>query len=974
MTLNKIVAAARSGMPMVLLAGALALPAYAQETATIPVEPVREEGATELDAVEVTGSRIRGSDLENAQPLLSISRADIERTGVTSLGDVLSKISTAGSALNTNVNNGGVGSVFVDLRSLGPQRTLVLVNGRRWVNDAGGLGGSVDFNTIPISVVERVEVLKDGASSIYGSDAIGGVINVITKKEFSGATATSQIAEFTDGDGRSQTHSLTIGSNDGKTSSMIDLSYTQAEPVFAGARAISAVPAFGANPNDALAGASSTNPCGVFRGVSADGTPLTLLRNPNDRQDCSGVAQPATTADFENFNPRTDGYNFAPINYLVTPSERIGFFGSMAHQVADFVNFNSQILYNNRKSAQVLAETPLVLGSALGDSTVVSANNPFNPFGVDIGDDPTEGVQRRLVEAGGRVFEQDVQTYYLGAGFNGTFDFMDEYFYWDVGYIYSRSINNSLTNGQVNLDRVQQAVGDPGNCTGTEAPDPCQILNLFGPPGSITPEMLSYILVTEQSRLEQEVRGYTANVSGPIFQLPAGPLGLALGYEQREETGSDTPDALVNSGATSGNARKPTNGGFKLNELFAEFAVPLLADKPYVQRLDLSLASRFTEYEINGVTRDVTKSKAGLQYRPIDGLLLRASFAEGFRVPSITELFGGRGDSFPQLVDPCSNDNPDRTQTQIDNCVANGVPADDSYQQVNTQIKTTVGGEPTLDPEEAESIIYGFVYDPEFIPGMTVSFDVYRYELENAITALDAQTILDGCANTGNPVFCGNITRNEGGFINSLIATNVNIGGALVKGFDAHVDYKLPALFDGRFGEFKTSLDVSYIDQYTQFILDGNTGGTRPQNLAGRNTGDITTLGGVALPRVKANSTLNWALDKLGASYTLRYIKGQQENCSSIARAVELVNAVCFDGTNQDGNISKQHTMGSTTYHDVQLTYSLPQYKADLAFGVNNLFDKTPPVSRSAFANSYDSRTYDVPGVLPYARVTVNFN
>ena len=966
----------------------------AKSAATIPVQPVRpDQGqnldvkeASQLDTVEVTGSRIRRVDVEKFQPVVSIGRDDIERSGLTSLGDALSKLSLAGSALNTNVNNGGSGSVFVDLRSLGPQRTLVLVNGRRWVNDAGGLGSSVDFSTIPLSIVDHIEVLKDGASAIYGSDAIAGVINVITRKDFSGAQVSSQIGQFSQGDGRTQSHSLTVGSIGGKTSVLMDLSYTQAEPVMAGDRDISKVPVFGVPGNDSRVG-SSTNPFGRYflTDADADGNPdqdLTTL-HPGDTQDA------ADPNGFRAFRSRTDGYNYAPANYLVTPSERTGFFGSLRHELNYDIAFNAEALYQNRKSSQLLAPTPLVLGAIFGDSTVIDPSNTYyknsglngnTPYG----DDDFEGVSRRLVEASGRLFKQDVQTYHLGAGFSGALELLDRNFIWDVNTIYNQSVNDSITSGQVNLARVQQALGPVANCTGTEQPDPCVQLNVFGPPGSITPDMLNYILVTEQSRLEQKVHGYTANITGDVIQLPAGALGFAVGFEHRREFGADTPDALVNSGVTSGNARKPTQGNYSLKEFYGELSVPVLADMPFVRNLTLSLATRNSQYDIAGSSKTVTKSKAGLEYRPIDDMLLRVSYAQGFRAPSITELFGGRGDSFPQLADPCAAQNPvvagdgvgydDLTPAQQANCQADGVPAG-GYPQANSQIKTTVGGEPKLQPEESTSLIYGMVYSPEQVPGLTVNLDVYRYHLDNAISAIDPQTVLDGCANSGNPFFCDRTTRSSAGVITQLVATNVNIGGALVKGFDTHVKYDVPPLFDGRFGNFSVNTDLTYLEDYTQYVLDDSTGGARPQHLAGRNTGNLTTVGGTALPRVKSNAGVLWSMGNFGGSYTLRYIRQQQENCDgSIRRAANYYNQYCSAGVDQDGKTLRQHTVETRFYHDVQATYTLEQFKTIVAVGINNLLNEDPPVSYSAFANSYDPRTYDVPGMFPYARVTVNFD
>ena len=371
-----------------------------------------DDAAAALDRIEITGSRIKRTDIETAQPVTIIQRADIERTGLTSLGDLLQDLPAAGSTINTNVNNGGSGSTLINLRNLGSNRTLVLVNGRRWVNNAGGfLGGSVDLNTIPISIVERVEVLKDGASAIYGSDAIAGVINIITRKDFDGAQVNAQIGEFDDGDGQTEAYDFSIGSTGSRHSAFFNVSYVQQDKVVAKDRAISKEPLV---TTGTFSGSSGTpqgrfvfsdftgGQFGVASGICSSVTASysfcnittpdgSTFANPPANGRNGLVASPGT-GDFIPFTNATR-FNFAPDNHLLTPQERIGLYAQGSYEINDWLTFTTEVLYNNRTSNQLLAPVPLFLGTAFGLPNAlinISATNAFNPFGIDlIGAGPT---------------------------------------------------------------------------------------------------------------------------------------------------------------------------------------------------------------------------------------------------------------------------------------------------------------------------------------------------------------------------------------------------------------------------------------------------------------------------------------------------------------------------------------------------------------------------------------------------------
>ena len=348
---NELFKAVRLALTLGAVGGiaATSAPAYAQD----------QDDAEELETITVVGSRIKRTDIETSQPVFVLEREDLQRSGLATIGDILQDLSTNGAAINTTFNNGGDGTTAVDLRDLGTGRTLVLVNGRRWVTN---LSGFVDLNTIPVSIIERVEILKDGASAIYGSDAISGVINITTRDTYDGAEASAYLGENEEGDGRTEQYDFTIGSSTDRASVILNASYTKIEPITAGNRDISAVPLFGFGGNNVGVGASGTTPFGQF-GFGAGN------RLPNGAAGTLTLIQgrPGTSADdFKPFVGAVDGYNFAPDNYLLTPQERQSIYASARYQLTDAVAFRTNVVYNERRSEQQLAAIPFTLGLVVG--------------------------------------------------------------------------------------------------------------------------------------------------------------------------------------------------------------------------------------------------------------------------------------------------------------------------------------------------------------------------------------------------------------------------------------------------------------------------------------------------------------------------------------------------------------------------------------------------------------------------------
>ncbi|UHQ22407.1 TonB-dependent receptor [Lysobacter sp. 5GHs7-4] len=967
---------------------ALAVGATAAAGTGVAFAQEESKETTTLDRIEVTGSRIKRADIETSQPIFSLSREDITAQGLTSVGDVIQNITANGSTLNSTFNNGGNGETRVSLRNLGSNRTLVLVNGKRWVGGTG-LGGAVDLNTIPTAAVERIEVLKDGASTIYGSDAIAGVVNVILRQNFEGAEANAYIGAFDKGDGERQAYDFTIGTTSDRFSAMLGFGYVKEEPVMAGDRYISKEPTVGTGN----ARGSTNTIFGNFTLANnrrPDGTTGSFTYNPG-----------ASGANWRPFNTPADLYNFAPENYLLTPQERRSVFANGSVDITDNLRFKTTITYNQRESEQLLASMPIGLGNAPNTTPAqraitISAQSIYNPFGQAV-----TSIQRRARETGGRSFNQDVRTFAMDAMLEGTLTFGDKYYDWQAGYFRGENKANNTTTGLFNLIALQQALGPSfrdaqgvARCgTATAVIAGCVPLNLLGAPGSMTQDMLNYVTFTAHDEFKYEQNTYYANIGGDLFDLPGGPLGFSFGLEHRTESGYDSPDALINSGNTTGNARTATAGSYKVDEAYLELAIPVLADVPFAKLLDFSLATRYSDYSNFG---DTLNSKFGFRWKPIDDLMVRGNWSEGFRAPSISELFSGQADSFPTVTDPCNTAQfGQQTTVGQARCVAEGVP-NGGYVQPNTQIRITVGGNPNLKPEKAETKTLGLVYSPSWVEGLDLALDWWNIKLEDAITTIGGTNIIQQCVDSGGTgPSCALYTRSVGGAINTLLNTTVNIGGQEVEGYDLTVNYRLP---ETSWGKFAFTWDTTYLAKSLQDIDgDGKYGEDRqlepaigqPLNFneGGNLVGDYAQNNNRW--RIRSNLAVRWEKGDFGASWNMRYFSSQMELCNAQFEGL----GKCSDTTrfigvpsdfNRNGvwdgvaggdriNVVKesQHRIGGTTYHDASVFFNAP-WNARITIGVNNVFDKNPPTVLNSFANSFDPQ-YEVPGRFVYFRYAQKF-
>lgn len=951
------------GVSSAVLAALVAVPALAQTRGG--------EDIQKLQAIEVTGSRIKRAEVEGQTPILTITSKDIEATGLGSIGDVIQRLSVSGSSLNTKFNSagnfgfppdgGGVGSgsTTISLRNLGAKRTLILVDGLRWVNEssASGVSAAVDLNTIPASIVDRIEILKDGASSLYGSDAIAGVINIITKKKQDGLGLHVYGGGYSVGDGKTYSGNASIGGSTDKFDFFMDVSRFKQHAISAGDWSQSSFPV----PGTGLANGSSATPFtrtifntpgGIdYGGLCPDGS-CDITAN--------GVAGPgglqSFPGGFHQFGT-SDRFNFAPYNLLLTPQSRTGIFAQGTYHITDHVNFYLKGLYNTRDSTNQAAPEPIFLGgfcmgSDLCSRVGVDVTNPYNPFGVTLDPDTNfGGLGRRPIEGGPRIFQQSVDTKYYATGLNGDLNFADRQFFWDVNYVNSTNKATQTVTGTYNIRHILNALGPVAECTA-----PCVPLNIFGGPGTITPAMLNYILFTENDRSKQDLEVWTANISGNLLQLPAGSLDVAAGYEHRKQSGAYTPDSVVTAGDSNGVPSGPTSGGYSVNEYYLELNVPLLADLAFAKHLDLSAATRYSDYSNFGGT---TNNRLGLRWQPIDDVTLRGTWAEGFRAPSIGELFSSFSRFDATLVDPClGQPGPNGTIPATGNpanCATLGVPT--GAPQLNPQISVITGGNPQLQPETSKSLTLGAIYSPGWAENSAWSqrldFELtyYHHKIKDAIQARDAQTQLAECVATLDPTLCAGITRNSAGQINGFNNTLLNLGRIDTKGYDFGVNWRGPDMGVGTFG---ASLQATYTQNYRAVATD--SGAVEPRAVGIEVTDS-------AIPKWRATANVNWTLADWSVNWTARYISALTESCAGAAGFPICRNIA-----------ANTNSLGATTYHDARVSWKVPvRYDLSISGGINNIFDKDPPVCLSCSLNGYDASTYDLPGRFSYIEASVRF-
>ncbi len=894
------------------------------------------QSAKKLETVTVTGSRIRSADIETAQPVATITQADIQKTGLVSVGDILQNLTVAGqptfskaSVLLANAEEGGQ---YVNLYNLGEQRVLVLVNGKRWMTS---LAGFTDMSTIPAALIDHIDVLKDGASAVYGSDAVSGVVNIILKDHYNGAEFSGSVGQNQKGDGTQQAYSFTVGSTGDKSSVVFSASYNKTDPVWANERDITN---YTYGPNHIVDGLSATGPWGRFRTVDpttgVQSGPTYVL---NHTGSWNGIGTGADSTQIGNYHSGvTTDDRFNPSEQMMAQfgSELKSIFTQASYNLNDYVTFKATGMYSERNSTTQTAGYPLNSLSQPNFPIYISPQSYYNPL-------PGQSLffTRRTVELP-RISNESAKSYHFDAGFEGAFDVGSHTWNWDTGFDYNKFDVSSVGNGNLNLFNLKKALGpsfmDTDGVVKCGAAGAiianCVPFNILGGPSASNAAALNYINALEQSNQQSLTKDYTANITGGLFDIPwgAGTLSFAAGYEHRQISGYSNPDELASAGYTTDLAAKPTTGKYHTDEVYVEFNIPVLKDLPGARELSFDVASRYSHYNNFGST---TNSKYSFLWKPIDDLIVRGTFAHGFRAPTLDDTFGGGSQSFDYYTDPCDArfgelSNPtvaaackaaglSPTFRQVDNT---GKPISGPDTQGNTPFNTGVGNA-SLQPEYSLSRTAGLVYSPSYAPGLDFTLDFYKIQVRNVITALSADQVLDFCYVYSIQSYCNSFSRDP---VNQQVINlnrgNVNLGSLSTSGYTFGVNYHLPEF---SFGKFTVTLDTNYLKNFIQTPQPGSPS----QDLVGQ----------FGLPHFRANLGVDWQLGDWGATWGMRYYGAYKDECWDATEC----NQPNYNNSSWAYGPGANRK-GAIVYNDAQVRYQLP-WNGSIAVGARDIFDKHPP-------------------------------
>lgn len=1024
----------RDGVRYALMTCALsafASPAVFAQSAQASATQNQNNATTQLGTVTVTGTRIKQTSVETAQPITIVTAAQIRASGFTTVGQVLQNITQAGESLTpaAQVQSSNNSASTIDLRYLGASRTLVLVNGKRWTPQ---LGGSVDLTALPASMIDHIEILQDGASAIYGSDAIAGVVNIITVHNFNGAEAHAYMGMRDNDyggdsgwDGKTQEYDFTVGTSGQRAGVVVNAQYQESDAVFAQNRVQSSpgvwtqtqyepgfVPPTVTIQSPELArqnfGAATCSKAGVCTMQVATG--------------------PSSSPTTDNFVNRVRNVSYAPTEEGFTkPIENSSIFFHTHYDVASNLTFTALAAYNDEDSSgQIDSAWPAGLGGAYkvnGAAYGIGANNPYNPFGKDLVANVSQycpngkelgGVavpsctpnylltQFNESIPGGQAYDRisrdHIETRTFRMGFNGFFDAIGSEWDWDLGYNYGRTYDTTQDTGYTDVSRLASQLDSPGvlPCNGPAQSAPgatgtwqeingqyyqillpgCVPVNPFGGYNSvtgesaITPAMVAYNQAVEQFITAVTMRDYTADITGQLAQLPAGPLSVAVGGEALEQDGFVSPGNLLQRCETTLRCIQPTAGRTWTHAEYFELEIPLLTDVPFAQSLSIDLANRWSQFTWQGGTQGTpdagvkkgdhaTTGRAQIRWQPTQDLLLRASWAQGFRAPSINDLYNAGGASYNTLQDPCA------PAAENGGWVA-GTPLPSGcggvvHVQNGAQIQRLVGGNPGLTPERSISRSAGFVYSPNWLPGFNFGADYYNIDVGNNIGTVPAQYILDQCYIDNNSQYCNLITLAGGNTITLIKNIDVNVGEEYTNGVDVNASYSLP---ETSVGQFRISTNWTFVRSFVGIVPDVKS----PTGFQA-----FEDAGYPQIPKRRGTVALNWDMGNWSANWNITYIGKVYESCS--ANTIQLNECSQPNSFDENTQTMGENELGTTIYHDAAVTYHVDPINTDFTFGIQNLFNKQFPVAHTvSFPANFESEMgYRIPGRFFYARVGVKF-
>ncbi|MEP1142825.1 MAG: TonB-dependent receptor [Henriciella sp.] len=956
------------------------------------------QDAAEEDAVQetviVTGTRIGSSNLNSSSPITNVGAADLTLSNTVNAEQFLNQLPQVIPGFDSTSNNPGIGEATVDLRGLGSNRTLVLVNGRRYVTSNQN-PGAVDLNTIPAALIERVDILTGGASAVYGSDAMAGVVNFIMKDSFEGLEASAGYELSETGDGGIYTAAVTLGGNfdNDRGNAAISLEYTQREGVFQADRDSSATTFLdnGADVGFAETGSVNipstfaldsdvdyTNILGIDLPCGTEGTAEASDADDNPLGFCTTdsfgfIFNPSGPGVFPfiNSGENTNRYNYAPANYLQIPQERYSIYGNVTYDVTDNIEAYAQAVFVTSQTEQLLAPTPIFTELTVNLDNPFLADDPealaaltaisntqmiadadgtlvLNPDSDGNGvNDAVFSSGRRFLETGGRLSDIRNDSFQVNGGLRGSFS---ETWDWDLFTSFGQAETAVSQTGNISLSGYLGAVSD-----GTA--------NIFDENG-LSQDVIDAISVTGiiTGQTEQFVVSGIAN--GDLFGLtsPAAenPVAVAIGAEYREEDLS-TRGAGLGPDVRGFNQAPDVFGGFDVSELFFEINAPLIENAPFADELTFSGAYRISDYSTEGVG-EVSSYAAGLSWTPFEGLRFRGQYQQAVRAPNIGELFSPQTNNFPNIADPCSggtnggfDDLSAAEQTAaVLNCESNAVAtanvpsgATGSALQVNSQIESLVGGNPDLFEETATTTTLGVIWEPHFVDNLSITVDYFDIQIEDVVAGVPSQTIFDFCYLDGLPEFCGAIRRNPNGTVDTFDSFSRNAAELSTSGWDVAVDYSYDADAYGLFGVYSL---MTYTEANTFIPLPGED----PIESVGYYGATVNE----PTPEWSFNTRFDWSLGDYGARLRWTRISSVQDDLFA------------------DGGTPDLFVEGVDAYDQFDLTLFWDALEnTTVTFGIENLLDEGFVLigdDSAEQSNTYPA-TYDTLGRTFFGRVTARF-
>jgi iron complex outermembrane recepter protein len=919
----------RSAIRLALYSGAvgaaLAGTAFAQE-------PQTEE-------ILVTGTRIVTPGLTANSPIATVDAAEIDFSQPVAIEELIRTLPWAAPAIGPGVNNGTGGGATIDMRGLGPNRTLVLIDGRRVV--PFDLEGRVDTNTIPVALLERVDLVTGGASAVYGADAVAGVVNFLLRRDFEGIDISTSYGFSGESDAERYRADLTIGGNlaDGRGNVALSVGYTEAKPLLQGDRP------FGV---DSLSSATG-DPQG-----SATAIPVVSLA-PN-----FGFPSGAAQIDFDTgeFVDLYTTYNFNPDNFYITPLERYQATALGTYEISNRVEGYGQLFYTRSN-----VDAQLASSGTFFNVYQVPIGNPYLPDPArqqlcaqledmagpcaegNIEDEIVMSLGRRITEFGPRLNDHETTMFQFNVGVRGDINTNWSYdAYWSHG-----ESNQVQTRGNWgSYAKVQQALrvdpDDPTQCL--DPANNCVPLDLFGPEGSITPEMVAFI--NQDAILRQEVdqdifAGFVSGSIGQNILASNYPVGVAFGVEYRQVSAANKSDAasqIQNEVLGTGAPTPDRSGKFDLREVYAETLVPLISDRPLAQALTLEAGYRWTEFSTD-TSQSYGSWKFGGEWAPVEGFRFRAMRQRATRSPNVNELFQPPVSGLSNLdTDPCQGNNinqaeADQPGTLSNLCLLTGVPQG----QIGSlpapsagQINVLLAGNPELGPEKADTSTIGFVWQPQFVNNLSVTLDYYRIKLNDAISEPSETDILTDCYDPSrNPgltfnAACAQVLRSPvTGTFNGADAPGVqlptsNLGFMETDGFDVGINYRFD-FRDARWG----SLEIGLLANRAESAVFQATPGSVRRECVGYYSVACGATGPDAAPEWKWTQRTTWMAGNFDMSLQWRHISSMIEEPGGTEFLPAFASISSYDLFDLSG------AWQATDAIRVNLV-------------VRNLFDKSPPI------------------------------